>query len=384
MLQKDYVSDLNFLYDALQAHPMLLVDADKKKAFERFYHEMSIRNQLFTYESFIHAASELTAYFEDGHTNIEIPYTEESRCLPLHCEWDEHQGNAMILTKQYEEVPAGAEVIAVNGMKMEDVIHKMTQRIPHENIYLVKSRMLHYPYQNYHVFSEMNLVWLFGKRDTYDVSFQVKDDILMKKCALGYYSGYPDFAEDSEFISYEVQGDTVTLHLNACICNEEYIAVLHQVARACAEKNINTLVLDLSKNMGGSSAVIDEFIKYTHTDSYRRYEMIDYSSGEPQYISCRSNIVLNQKKSMLFPKSIFCRVSCDTFSSARTFAVTLKDNGIAKMIGTPTGGKPNSYGMPKKWKMPKSEVRFRVSTSCFLRPDHDKGEEIALFPDKKE
>jgi hypothetical protein len=98
--------------------------------------------------------------------------------------------------------------------------------------------------------------------------------------------------------------------------------------------------------MGGNSAVIDEFIKFTHVDSFRRYEMIDFSSGEAKTITRRSDEIKNHKKECLFPTEIYCKVSHNTFSSARTFAVTLKDNGIAKIIGTETGGKPNSYGMP--------------------------------------
>ena len=132
--------------------------------------------------------------------------------------------------------------------------------------------------------------------------------------------------------------------------------------------------------MGGSSAVIDEFIKHVDIDEFRRYEMIDYSQGAPQYITKRGDIVKNNKASKLFPLDIYCRVSYDTFSSARTFAVTLKDNGIAKIIGSPTGGKPNSFGLPKKFKTPNNKINFRVSQCLFLRPKKTEDGEIALFP----
>ena len=61
-------------------------------------------------------------------------------------------------------------------------------------------------------------------------------------------------------------------------------------------QNIKILVLDLSENMGGNSAVIDAFIKHTKTDEYRRYEMIDYSQGGAEYISRRTDIVKNEKQ----------------------------------------------------------------------------------------
>ena len=181
---------------------------------------------------------------------------------------------------------------------------------------------------------------------------------------------------------YDIIGDTAVLHLDACICNDSYENTLCELADICSQQNIKVLVLDLSKNMGGNAAVIDTFIKHTRADEYRRYEMIDYSQGSAEYITRRTDIVKNEKHPKCFDLEIHCNVSYNTFSSARTFAVTLKDNGIAtKITGTPTGGKPNSFGMPQRFKTPNYELSFRVSRCLFKRPDKDGDYEIALFPD---
>ena len=89
------------------------------------------------------------------------------------------------------------------------------------------------------------------------------------------------------------------------------------------------------------------------------------SSGSPVCLSSREAVVINQKKNLLFPEKIYCRVSYTTFSSARTFAVTLKDNGVVTIIGEPTGGKPCFYGMPKKDLTPNFKICFRVSRALF-------------------
>jgi len=111
---------------------------------------------------------------------------------------------------------------------------------------------------------------------------------------------------------------------------------------------------------------------------------VDYSSKEPQVIVNREEAVVNPKKDMLFPKKILCRISHTTFSSARTFAVTLKDNGIASVIGQPSGGKPTSYGLPRRDKTPHYQIPFRVSRCEFLRPDKERDEETALMPELEE
>ena len=121
-------------------------------------------------------------------------------------------------------------------------------------------------------------------------------------------------------------------------------------------KNIEILELDLSKNMGGSSA------------------------DTLGMITSRKEVIENCRKEILFPKNIVCRVSNTTFSSARTFAVTLKDNQIATIIGQPTGGKPCSYGMPRRDRTPNCNIPFRVSRCLFLRPDDSLDDEVALVP----
>lgn len=372
--------DFKFLYNALQKHPAILRGQKEKSCFESLY--QSKVDEISSYDSLINAATELTAFFEDGHTNIEVPYSKKDHCIPLPCEWSK-DGRNLILGRAYGDIPSGARITGINGITVERLVFLMAKRIPHENIYLVKSRMIGYPYQNYHFLSEMSLNYLFNAKDDYTFSLQVNDQKLQKRIPLQTYNGFLDFTDDSYFWDYEIQDHRMIFHLNACIYNEEYKAALEKLADLCRERRLTSFVLDLSRNMGGNSAVIDEFIKYIDTDCFKRYEMTDYSSGKAKIISSRQKAVINERKSICFPADLYCRVSCHTFSSARTFAVTLKDNGLARIIGTQTGGKPNSFGLPVKFEMPASRVRFRVSTSYFRRPDDSKDDAETLEIDEE-
>ena len=53
-------------------------------------------------------------------------------------------------------------------------------------------------------------------------------------------------------------------------------------------------------------------------------------------------------------------------------------NGIATVCGPPIGGKPNSYGMPRKMNLPKSNIRFRVSRAYFMRPNVGNDREMTI------
>lgn len=379
MTSNDYKEDLGYLYSALLLHPSIVTDVQKKTEFEALY--CSKRNAAFEYDSFVDTATELTTFFQDGHTNIEIPYTSQDRCARLKCGWSETECDKLVLREGYEDIPEGALILAVEGMPVSELVNALADRIPHENLYLVKSRMVQYPYQNYHLFSEMNLKRLFGSKESYVVSLLLDGKFFDKEIPLTFYDGFVDFLPDEDFLDYEVCEDAMILHLRSCIYNERYRHTLREVANMCAEQQMSTFVLDLSENMGGDSSVIDEFIRYTRVHQYRRYEMVDYSSGTAKEVSNRNVVVENRQQEVLLPERIYCKVSHNTFSSARTFAVTLRDNGIAEIIGTPTGGKPNSFGMPKRLSLPNSNIRFRVSRCGFRRPDTSKDEEITVLPD---
>jgi hypothetical protein len=371
-----YEDDLEQLYSALSNHPAILTGEKEKAALDALY--ARLRTGVSSPESLIDAATEMTVFFGDGHTNIELPYTPRDRCVNLKCRWNEADCRELLLAEGCEGISEGARVLRVEGMDVRGLIRALAGRIPHENIYLVKSRMIHYPYQNYHMFSEMNLKRLFGEKEAYRVDFAANGEELTGLIPLAPYAGVSDFVPDEAFLSYEVSGDTAILHLHVCIFNEAYEKNLRELARLCGARGIRALVLDLSRNMGGDSSVIEPFIAYTRAACYRLYEMTDYSSGKGVVVTSRTDTVENRRQDVLFPENIYCRVSHDTFSSARTFAVTLKDNGIARIVGPPTGGKPNSYGMPRKMLLPHSGIRFRVSRARFMRPDAAKDNEISL------
>lgn len=265
MRDSDFHGDLEYLYSALLMHPSLLIDEQKRKQFEELY--QANRKEQFTYGEFIDAATTLTTFFKDGHTNIELPYTAEDRCIHLRCQWDEKDCKQLVLSEQYEDLPEGTQIHSINGKTIEEIIQLLSHRIPHENCYLVKSRMIRYPYQNYHVFSKMNLRWLFGEQADYEIVFLVNGEIVKKQCQLTNYDGFLDFSDENKFVSYDIQGNMAILHLDSCICNETYKKTLEELADLCDKKQLTSLVLDLSKNMGGSSAVIDEFFRAATQES---------------------------------------------------------------------------------------------------------------------
>lgn len=88
MNNEDFQIDFNYLYTSLKAHPLLL-RSEKMMQFNQLYETARIK--ISDYISFIYAMTELTAFFQDGHTNIELLYTKQDDCLHISCEWNDEE-----------------------------------------------------------------------------------------------------------------------------------------------------------------------------------------------------------------------------------------------------------------------------------------------------
>lgn len=95
MGKNDYKADLEYLHAALLTHPAIICDDKKKAELEALY--LAHKTTVCDYDSFIDAATGLTASLRDGHTNIEIPYTSANLCLKLECSWDGTNSEALVL-----------------------------------------------------------------------------------------------------------------------------------------------------------------------------------------------------------------------------------------------------------------------------------------------
>ena len=55
----------------------------------------------------------MTIYFKDGHTNIEIPYSENDNCPFLPCDWKDSYADRLVVGESCYEILQGAEIVSV-------------------------------------------------------------------------------------------------------------------------------------------------------------------------------------------------------------------------------------------------------------------------------
>ena len=153
-----FTEDFEYLYSKLIKHPLFIINAAEQARFNALF--STVTGNTAAYNDFLSGINRLTCFFSDGHTNMELPYSPEDPTINLACYWLESR---LLLSNAYKNIECNSEIVAIENTPVQDLIHYMSERIPHENEYLVKSRMINYPYQNYHLFSRYKLGQLYFK-----------------------------------------------------------------------------------------------------------------------------------------------------------------------------------------------------------------------------
>lgn len=195
---------------------------------------------------------------------------------------------------------------------------------------------------------------------------------------------------------------------------------LSQMMADIEAKEINTLVVDLQYNSGGNSALgnvllswlkpfgeIEQYsadvrISELMLERYPYYKEFTYD-GKPlelgrvysaptfdqnREVKSSGNIsqdstyhVLNLDPERLFKGEVIFIQGKDTYSSATLLLTTARDNGIGKIVGEPSGGRPSHYGDILFCTLPNTLITATVSHKHFIRPNRAKVECEYLLPD---
>lgn len=146
--------------------------------------------------------------------------------------------------------------------------------------------------------------------------------------------------------------------------------------------------------------MIDAFLKYLPAESVLSYsgeirysdqarEQRGYAWYDPvmrQVISGmtggRTSPLRPDSPDDIFWGEVYVLTSGFTYSSGNWIAVVLRDNGLARVVGEPTGNAPSSYGDTLQFRLPNSGLDFTVSHKRWIRPQPANDPADTLMPDE--
>jgi hypothetical protein len=152
----------------------------------------------------------------------------------------------------------------------------------------------------------------------------------------------------------------VYVQYNSCREDESYPMgrFVEDVFETVGRRDVETLIVDLRRNSGGSSPVFRPFIE----------KAAAWVGGADTPGADTPGA-----------RDLYVLIGRDTFSSAVLNAIDLKQEAGAVFVGEPSGGRPNHYGEIKSLELPDLGRRLTYSTKYFTH--YKAGDPPALMPD---
>ncbi|MDK2945844.1 MAG: hypothetical protein PWQ85_616 [Geotoga sp.] len=387
MRKEEMATDLNYLINTLKdVHPKTLNGFSKEQSYiiEKAYEKIQ---QPMLAGEFYFVLNEIICSLKDAHTMIWINPTKEDKVIDLPIIWLK---NGMYVVKDTSDLKKGDKIILIGGKTENELLAELEKIIPAENPQWIKImgkvNLIKEPFLRHLGLVENERVNVVVQRDNRKIEIELP--LITQRS----YTQY----ENKTWVNYTIDTENSLgiFQLDKCIYNNVYKTTLKNFFEEVAKNNIKNIAIDVRKNTGGDSRVINEFMRYINVNKYLFYtgdirfsEQASKQRGyfkKSGYKSYPKRIITNRKisnKDLIYDEKIYVLTSSYTFSSGNWFAVVIKDNNLGVIIGEPTGNQPSSYGDVLKFQLPISGFKFYVSYKKWIRPNPSNDPEKCLHPD---
>lgn len=354
------VKDLKYVFDTVSAnHPAFLTDGNAENKFNESY--VKLRRELMSKDSVTitelwEKSAELVCTLDDAHTIVTVSGTQ-------------YVSGGAEISKAYND----GTLVSIDGISADSMKEHFKKIFPCE------------PQVSFYA------DYMFGEALQYgswltllgaDVSDGI--DVVIGENAEAKHFDMTDEAparKQLELCSYKIDKENSLgiFTLNSCEMSEGYTDTLLRFFGEVKDNNIENIAVDLRNNGGGTTEVINEFLRYINISDYKLFGGVDIRNGG-SLISYRDEIIPNKHVDNAFDGKVYVLTSSYTFSSAMDFATVIQDNGIGKVIGETPGNMPTAYGDKLGFQLPVSKLMLSVSYKKFYRVDITKSIE-PLIPD---
>lgn len=348
--EKKWIEDIDYLKGELkEKHVNLFAYTDEDSFNEKVESLKKIINQL-DYEEMKVEISRIVASLKEAHTALTFV---AKKFIPLKFYYF-HDGVYIIDTSKEYENMLFKKVVAIEDVSIEQVLVDLSQVISFENEYFFKAQSMKYMQvaevlYGLLIADDMDKIKIILQDGRYEVETCSSNELIYTNKRLPIYAQNP-----SENLWFSIlDNDELYVKYNSCreygqeTINEKIQRIINLIETSDIEK----ITVDLRNNLGGDSTLFTPLIEYL-----------------------KSNKKINKKENL---KVIIGR---ETFSSALLNAYSFKNETNAKIIGEPSGGKPNCYGEILRITLPNSKFVITYSTRFYKLIDDDKV--MALYPDE--
>lgn len=384
LLKDSILLDLDFLYEKLQEiHPdpfMNISQSDFVSKKESIYREI---DDSLTADDFYFKVGALLSTLKDGHTSVTRPLFKSARNLnygnkifPLDIKIIE--GKLHSVYDNFTKDSILGEIESINNIAMEGIIEKIIKSSQYDKYPDIRYNGIE---RNFFLFYNE----LCGADSIYNITYKNRSDKYvthglslekLQKKMRKYYSTiehYKVHVNDEKNSAYIKFGNLIP-----------HNKIYHFIDSAFAlvnRKKVDTLVIDVRGNGGGSSKVIVEIMKNLTTDRFKIYDSVhikisDYikdsyqkkdslfyqkiSHLENGNIFKITSYFINPSNKKVYNGELIILTDKRTYSGASTFAHLIKTMERGEVLSE-TGGNRVYFGEYALYTLPHSKLKITVA-----------------------
>lgn len=271
-----------------------------------------------------------------------------------------------------------SEITEINGIKISDLYENFKLHYSYEI-----EEWAHVNFFRSTPFFEQYILARAGIDTSKPVEISFKTDKGIAKKRFEFTPAEDKLKEREEFFSYKIdkENSVGTFTINRCRYNKEYCDTVDKFFADVALNNIENVIVDLRKNVGGRTGAIYYFTRFLKNLKLPKSEIRTENGlekDEPRFTD--DNIKNFKCDKNLFDGKIFILTSNLTFSAGMLFALELSDNNLAIIVGEVPGNSPTCCGDPHVYYTPISKFKFCISHRKVYRIDSTKDPD-RLIPD---
>ncbi|WP_316757003.1 S41 family peptidase [Pedobacter aquatilis] len=360
-------------------------------------------------KSFTMVMSHLTSSIKDGHTMPTIVQQifksdfKKNIYFPLELVADKNYNVYLPVQNEQFHIPTGATITSINDLDMKSFYKKASSMIGGLSSYQKEMAINLIGSFLYlaDVKPPFKVQYRYKKKENF---ITIQEGITLKECLA---KALPQV--NNQKFKFEVKENKIG-YLAISTMEPDlktYTAFFDSCFTALKSKRINTMVIDLRKNLGGNSQIADLLISYFNEKPYslsggrfwrvsQRYKDFLTAQGDTSnsYHKKENNSILDYRKcgphepmfvnnSLLFTGKVYLLTGPLTFSSANMLADGVKEYRMATVIGQPTGENTNDFGEGYLMELPNSKLKIQTTTTFDLGVDCNLNTSHAVIPDKK-
>ncbi len=358
LTREQALEDMAFMLKRFRERHLAAVNGVPEKILTQYDLEIAQFGETVTVLELYQASSRVLSRMNDGHTRVEAIDVPVMFNATEGAYFSGNPENLLLITTDEEQ--KGEKVIAIDQVPIETL---------YQTYLSVTSNEMESYAQNAFVrqlFGE-GMLLLLGIDTSDGVDVQVEGKSQPVHLEFAEWTPQDNIGNAIPFVRYEIDTERGLgiLYLDSCTINEEYIRTVNAFFTEVRDQGIKHIAIDLRYNGGGSSGVVDEFMRYMPVETYdqgwwyHRYGPLLIKEG-----SAKRKV--DHYSDLVYDGEIYVLTSVNTYSAATTFTSQLKTSELALIVGQQSGN-TQEYGELVPFSMPNSHLLVTISNKQYFK-----------------